>query len=105
MKPSTKQKIYENIFKIIVVDFPKLFNPIAPTPLASVVKSQLHYHYDKKLSPECIHLFLGVWTNRIEYHRAVLQHSYRLDLLDKQTELTDSHKTHALKSIQAMLRP
>lgn len=105
MQEKTKRTIYLNIFQIVAVDFPKLFNPITPIPLSFIIKAQLHHHYDKKLSPECIHTFLGVWTNRIAYHHAVLQHDYRFDLVDAKTKIEDKHKKHALNIIQQMLGP
>ncbi len=105
MKRKVKQSIYLNIFKIVAVDFPKLFNPISPIPLSFNIRSQLHYHYAKRVSPECIHTFLSVWTNRIEYHKAILQHNYRFDLADTETKIEDVHKKHALNSVQYMLGP
>jgi len=105
VQKSTKQEIYKNIFCILAIDFPQLFNSITPKPLSFNVSAQLYHHYDKKLSPECIHLFLGKWTNRIEYHKAILKEDHRIDLIDAQTGISDSHKRHALKNIQQMLKP
>jgi hypothetical protein len=76
-----------------------------PKPLTYDIKTQLYNYYDKKLSLGCIHLFLGKWTNRIEYHRAVLQGDYRTDLEDNQFKMSDIHKKHAFKNIQQMLKP
>lgn len=105
MPKPTKLRIYTNMFCIFTTDFPHLFNPLTPKPLAYSIKAQLYDYYDKELSLDSIHLFLGVWTNRIEYHRSVLREDYRTDLIDKQFKIFDTHKKHAFKSTQRMLKP
>lgn len=103
MQKTTKQSIYRNIFCTLVVDYPQLFNPFTPKPLSFNIASQLYYHYDKKLSPECIQLFLGRWTNRFVYHKSILREDYRVDLFDQEFKISDSHKKHAFHSVQQML--
>lgn len=100
-----KQETYESVFCILAVDFPKLFNPIKPLPLSFTINSQLYTYYDKKLSSACIHHFLGKWTNRIEYHKAILRELYRFDIIHSKTDIEHKHKRHSLNSIQQMLKP
>lgn len=94
-----------DIFYILVSDFPSLFNPISPKPLSFTIKEQLEQHYEGELDSRHIHYFLGKWTHRIVYYRALLEWDCRFDLNEQTSKITDKHKIDALKTIQRMSAP
>ncbi len=95
----------DDIFPLLVTDFPKLFNPISPKPLSFSIKEQLDKYYEGELKPEHIHYFLGQWTHKIRYYKAVLAWDYRFDLDGQMFKIEDRHKVDALKHIQQLLAP
>jgi len=101
MSSLTKDKVYYTL----LMDFPALFNPELPRPLSFAIHKQLTEYYEGELKSDQINIFLGLWTNRTNYYRAILKYGYRFDLLGSKIAITDRHKTYALNTLQRQSAP
>lgn len=84
--------LYRHMREVIRSDFPDLFRPNDPTPLAIGIHRELAQHYKGRFNSKQIRIFLKFWCSRREYHEAVASGQARLGIAGEVRTISIEHR-------------